>query len=74
MFPCDGLELANKVARSALVAIVAARVFLRKGEWLEVEEGYRPMRSATFFFYRAILYYDDALEGLRAFVASSSTE
>jgi len=47
MFPCDGLELANKVARSALVAIVAARVILRKGEWREVEEGYRPMRSAT---------------------------
>jgi crotonobetainyl-CoA hydratase len=61
------LELAAAIARSAPLAIAAARDILRRTEGLEIEEGYRLMRSGAIPSYRAMLASEDALEGPRAF-------
>jgi crotonobetainyl-CoA hydratase len=63
----SALELAESIARSAPLAIAAARDILRGTEGLEVEEGYRLMRSGAIPSYRAMLASEDALEGPRAF-------
>ena len=61
------LELAAAIARSAPLAVAAARDILRRTEGLEVEEGYSLMRSGAIPSYRAMLASEDALEGPRAF-------
>ena len=64
----DGaLELGGTIARSAPLAIAAARDILRMAEGLDVEQGYRLMRSGAIPSYRAMLPSEDALEGPRAF-------
>lgn len=60
-------ELAETITRSAPLAITAARDILRRTEGLEVEQGYKLMRSGTIPSYRTMLDSDDALEGPRAF-------
>jgi crotonobetainyl-CoA hydratase len=66
----SALELAVTIARSAPLAIAAARDILRRTKGLEVEEGYRLMRSGAIPSYRAMLESEDALEGPRAFAES----
>lgn len=61
------LELADAIARSAPLAIVAARDILRATEGLEVAQGYQRMRSGAIPSYQAMLQSEDALEGPRAF-------
>lgn len=61
------LELATTIARSAPLAIAAARDILRQTEGMEVEAGYKLMRSGAIPSYQAMLQSDDALEGPRAF-------
>lgn len=63
----SALELAGTIARSAPLAIAAARDILRMAEGLDVEQGYRLMRSGAIPSYRAMLASEDALEGPRAF-------
>ena len=70
----SALELAVTIARSAPLAIAAARDILRKTEGLEVEEGYRLMRSGAIPSYRAMLDSEDALEGPRAFAGGRAPE
>jgi crotonobetainyl-CoA hydratase len=60
-------ELAETITRSAPLAITAARDILRSTEGLEVEQGYKLMRSGAIPSYRTMLDSDDALEGPRAF-------
>jgi len=66
----SALELAVMIARSAPLAIAAARDILRRTKGVEVEEGYRLMRSGAIPSYRAMLESEDALEGPRAFAES----
>jgi crotonobetainyl-CoA hydratase len=66
----SALELAVTIAQSAPLAIAAARDILRRTKGLEVEEGYRLMRSGAIPSYRAMLESEDALEGPRAFAES----
>ncbi|MFM7027183.1 MAG: enoyl-CoA hydratase-related protein [Chakrabartia sp.] len=61
------LELAQSIARSAPLAIRAARDILQATEGLEVEQGYKLMRSGEIASYQAMLTSQDALEGPRAF-------
>ena len=70
----SALELANTIARSAPLAIAAARDILRGTEGLEVEEGYKLMRSGAIPSYRVMLDSEDALEGPRAFAEGRSPE
>jgi len=70
----SALELASGIARSAPLAITAARDILRKTEGLDVEKGYRLMRSGTIPSYRAMLDSEDALEGPRAFTEARTPE
>lgn len=63
----SAVELAETVARAAPLAIAAARDILRATEGLEVEEGYKLMRSGAIPSYSAMLTSEDALEGPRAF-------
>jgi crotonobetainyl-CoA hydratase len=68
------LELAGTIVRSAPLAIAAAREILRKTEGLEIEEGFRLMRSGAVPSYRAMLDSEDALEGPRAFAEGRAAE
>ena len=68
------LELGGTIARSAPLAIAAARDILRATEGLEVEQGYRLMRSRSIPSYRAMLDSEDALEGPRAFAEGRAPE
>ncbi|MEI6643165.1 MAG: enoyl-CoA hydratase-related protein [Novosphingobium sp.] len=68
------LELAETIARSAPLAIAAARDILRATEGIEVEQGYKVMRGGAIPSYRAMLDSDDALEGPRAFAEGRSPE
>ena len=61
------LELARIIARAAPLAITAARDILRDTAGMEVEAGYRHMRSGAVPSYQAMLQSEDALEGPRAF-------
>ena len=70
----SALELAGIIARSAPLAIAAARDILRATEGLEVEQGYKLMRSGAIPSYRAMLDSDDALEGPRAFAEGRAPE
>jgi len=70
----SALELANMIARSAPLAIAAARDILRAAEGLEVEQGYKLMRSGAIPSYRAMLDSEDALEGPRAFAEGRAPE
>lgn len=70
----SALELAESIARSAPLAIAAARDILRATEGLEVEQGYRRMRSGAIPSYRAMLDSEDALEGPRAFAEGRAPE
>jgi len=70
----SALELAASIARSAPLAIAAARDILRATEGLEVEQGYKVMRGGAIPSYRAMLDSDDALEGPRAFAEGRSPE
>ena len=71
----DGaLELGGTIARSAPLAIAAARDILRMAEGLNVEQGYRLMRSGAIPSYRAMLASEDALEGPRAFAEGRAPE
>lgn len=68
------LELAASIAKSAPLAITAARDILRETEALGVEAGYRHMRSGAIPSYQAMLQSDDALEGPRAFAEGRAPE
>lgn len=68
------LELAAVIARAAPLAITAARDILRAAEGLEVEAGYKLMRSGAIPSYQAMLKSDDALEGPRAFAEGRTPE
>lgn len=68
------LELAGAIAKSAPLAITAARDILRETEALAVEAGYRHMRSGAIPSYQAMLQSDDALEGPRAFAEGRAPE
>jgi len=68
------LELAGAIAKSAPLAITAAREILRETEALAVEVGYRHMRSGAIPSYQAMLQSDDALEGPRAFAEGRAPE
>lgn len=70
----SALELAGMIARSAPLAIAAARDILRMTEGLKVDEGYKLMRSGAIPSYRAMLDSEDALEGPRAFAEGRSPE
>lgn len=61
------LELARQIARSAPLALKAARDILRASEGLEVEQGFKLMRSGSLPSYQAMLASEDAMEGPRAF-------
>ena len=63
----SALELAVAIVRAAPLAVTAARDILRATEGVEVEEGYKLMRSGEILSYRAMLESDDVLEGPRAF-------
>lgn len=68
----NALEFASSIARSAPLAITAARDILRETEALGIEAGYRHMRSGAIPSYQAMLQSDDALEGPRAFAEGRS--
>ncbi len=68
------LELATIIARSAPLAITAARDILRDTAGIEVEAGYKLMRSGAIPSYQAMLQSDDALEGPRAFAEGRAPE
>lgn len=68
------LELAASIAKSAPLAITAARDILRETEALAIEAGYRHMRSGAIPSYQAMLQSDDALEGPRAFAEGRAPE
>lgn len=68
------LELAASIAKSAPLAITAARDILRETEALGIEAGYRHMRSGAIPSYQAMLQSDDALEGPRAFAEGRAPE
>ncbi|WP_298170367.1 enoyl-CoA hydratase-related protein [Novosphingobium sp.] len=68
------LELATIIARSAPLAITAARDVLRDTAGMEVEAGYKLMRSGAIPSYQAMLQSDDALEGPRAFAEGRAPE
>lgn len=68
------LELAAVIARAAPLAITAARDILRAAEGMEVEAGYKLMRSGAIPSYQAMLKSDDALEGPRAFAEGRAPE
>jgi crotonobetainyl-CoA hydratase len=70
----SALELAAAIARSAPLAIAAARDILRVTEGLEVEQGYKLMRSGAIPSYRAMLDSEDSLEGPRAFAEGRAPE
>ncbi len=70
----SALELADTMAQSAPLAIAAARDILRATEGLEVEEGYKLMRSGVLPSYSAMLTSEDALEGPRAFAEGRAPE
>lgn len=77
--PGDGLieaavELAAIIARTAPLAITAARDVLRETAGMEVEAGYRHMRSGAIPSYQAMLQSEDALEGPRAFAEGRAPE
>jgi crotonobetainyl-CoA hydratase len=77
--PGDGLieaalELATIIARAAPLAITAARDILRETAGMEVEAGYRHMRSGAIPSYQAMLQSEDALEGPRAFAEGRAPE
>ena len=63
----SAMDRAETIARSAPLAIAAARDILRVTEGLDVAQGYAMMRGGTIPSYRAMLASDDALEGPRAF-------
>ena len=67
-------ELAEAIARSAPLAIAAARDILRMTEGMDVEAGYKLMRSGAIPSYRRMLESDDALEGPRAFAEGRAPE
>jgi crotonobetainyl-CoA hydratase len=68
------LELATIIARSAPLAITAARDILRDTAGMEVEAGYKHMRSGAIPSYQAMLQSEDALEGPRAFAEGRAPE
>lgn len=70
----SALDLANSIARSAPLAVAAARDILRVTEDVDVEQGYAIMRSGTIPSYRAMLESEDALEGPRAFEEGRAPE
>ncbi|WP_295525921.1 enoyl-CoA hydratase-related protein [Novosphingobium sp. Chol11] len=70
----SALDLAETIARSAPLAIAAARDILRQTEGLEVEQGYKLMRSGAIPSYRTMLDSEDALEGPRAFAEGRAPE
>lgn len=70
----SALDLAAAIARSAPLAIAAARDILRQTEGLEAEQGYQLMRSAAIPSYRAMLDSRDALEGPSAFAEGRPPE
>lgn len=70
----NALELAASIAKSAPLAITAARDILRDTEALGVEAGYKHMRSGAIPSYQAMLQSDDALEGPRAFAEGRAPE
>ena len=70
----SALELAATIARSAPLAITAARDILRQTEALGIEAGYTHMRSGAIPSYQAMLQSDDALEGPRAFAEGRAPE
>ena len=63
----SAVDLAETIARSAPLAIAAARDILRATDGMEVAKGYQVMRSGAIPSYQAMLQSDDALEGPRAF-------
>ncbi len=68
------LELAASIAKSAPLAITAARDILRETEAMGIEAGYRHMRSGAIPSYQAMLQSEDALEGPRAFSEGRAPE
>ncbi|GEN98666.1 carnitinyl-CoA dehydratase [Novosphingobium sediminis] len=68
------LELAATIAKSAPLAITAARDILRETEAQGVEAGYKHMRSGAIPSYQAMLKSEDALEGPRAFAEGRAPE
>jgi crotonobetainyl-CoA hydratase len=70
----SAMELAEAIARSAPLAVTAARDILRATEGVEVEQGYTLMRSGAIQSYRAMLASDDVLEGPRAFAEGRAPE
>jgi crotonobetainyl-CoA hydratase len=70
----SAMELAEAIARSAPLAVTAARDILRATEAVEVEQGYTLMRSGAIPSYRAMLDSDDVLEGPRAFAEGRAPE
>jgi crotonobetainyl-CoA hydratase len=70
----SAMELAEAIARSAPLAVTAARDILRATEGVEVEQGYTLMRSGAIPSYRAMLDSDDVLEGPRAFAEGRAPE
>jgi crotonobetainyl-CoA hydratase len=68
------LELATIIACSAPLAITAARDILCDTAGMDVEAGYRHMRSGAIPSYQAMLQSDDALEGPRAFAEGRAPE
>ncbi|KAA5831320.1 carnitinyl-CoA dehydratase [Saccharopolyspora hirsuta] len=70
--PADDLlgaatDLAHQICAAAPLAIAAVKEILRSTAALDVESGFRLMRSGNLPNYQAMLRSEDALEGPRAF-------
>lgn len=70
----SALDLAAGIAKSAPLALAAARDILRQTDGLEVAQGYSLMRSGAIPAYLAMLQSDDAVEGPRAFAEGRPPE
>ncbi|MGW1682511.1 carnitinyl-CoA dehydratase [Saccharopolyspora sp. NPDC002376] len=65
-------EMAHQICDSAPLAIAAVKEIMRRTAALDVESGYRLMRSGDLPNYQAMLRSEDALEGPRAFAEQRS--
>ncbi|MER5394301.1 enoyl-CoA hydratase-related protein [Saccharopolyspora sp. NPDC002686] len=66
------MELAHRICGSAPLAIAAVKEIVRCTAALDVESGYRLMRSGDLPNYQAMLRSEDAQEGPRAFAEKRS--
>lgn len=64
----EARKMANRMLKTAPLAISAIKEVLRRTEHLSVEEGYEVMSSEHLLIYQQMLQSEDALEGPKAFM------